>query len=140
MGTWHSLRAATPPASPASRVLASSPRRSERNTNMANDSGLNTSEVQEALEAAKSAGNEEVRYFERVLESRGVRKANVSSHEIVAGNPEAYPEETVRQQEDLAEGRPNEPVKADDLGVRGSEPAGDDGGDTGDQPKKAPAK
>lgn len=91
---------------------------------MANDSGLNTNEVQEALDAAKSAGNEEeVRYLERVLESRGVRKASVSSHEIVAGNPDAYPERTVEQQEDLAIGRPHEPVKAEDLGVRGSTPA-----------------
>jgi hypothetical protein len=108
---------------------------------MSNDSGLNTSEVQEALDAAKSAGNEEeVRYLERVLESRGVRKATVSSHEIVAGNPDAYPEETVRQQEDLAEGRPNEPVKADDLGVRGSEPAGADGGDAGDSKRSTSKK
>lgn len=92
---------------------------------MSNDSGLNTTEVQEALTAAKEAGNEEeVRYLERVLESRGVRKASVSSHEIVAGNPEAYPERTVEQQEDLADGRPHEPVKADDLGVRGSVDAG----------------
>lgn len=100
---------------------------------MANDSGLNTSEVQEALEAAKAAGNEEeVRYLERVLESRGQRKASVSSHEIVAGNPDAYPERTVEQQEDLADGRPHEPVGADDLGVRGSVDA------SGDAP--APAK
>ncbi len=95
---------------------------------MANDSGLNTTEVQEALAAAGT--EEEKRYFERVLESRGVRKASVSSHEIVAGNPDAYPKETVEQQEDLAEGRPHEPVSPDDLGVRGSVPAGDaaDGG------------
>jgi hypothetical protein len=94
---------------------------------MSNDSGLNTSEVEEALSAAKEAGNEEeVRYLERVLESRGVRKASVSSHEIVAGNPDAYPERTVEQQEDLAEGRPHEPVQADDLGVRGSADASSD--------------
>jgi hypothetical protein len=99
---------------------------------MSNDSGLNTSEVQEALDAAKAAGNEEeVRYLERVLESRGVRKATVSSHEIVAGNPDAYPERTVEQQEDLAEGRPHEPVAAADLGVRGSAEVPADG-DVGD--------
>lgn len=93
---------------------------------MSNDSGLNTTEVQEALAAAGT--DEEKRYYERVLESRGVRKASVSSHEIVAGNPEAYPAETVTQQEDLADGRPHQPVKAADLGVRGSAPAdsGDD--------------
>ena len=91
---------------------------------MSNDSGLNTTEVQEALDAAKAAGNaEEVRYLERVLESRGVPKASVNSYEIVAGNPDAYPEETVKQQEDLADGRNPQPVKADDLGVRGSEDA-----------------
>lgn len=96
---------------------------------MANDSGLNTDEVKEALEAARQAGNEEdVRYLERVLDSRGVRKADVSSHEIVAGNEGAYPQETVEQQADLAIGRPHEPVPAEDLGVRGSVPA--DGGDT----------
>jgi hypothetical protein len=88
---------------------------------MSNDSGLNTTELQEAIKAAKEAGNtEEVRYLERVLESRGERKAVVSSHEIVAGNPDAYPERTQDQQQDLADGRPHEPVKADDLGVRGS--------------------
>lgn len=98
---------------------------------MSNDGGLNTSEVQEALDAAKSSGNEEeVRYLERVLESRGVRKASVSSHEIVAGNPEGYPERTVEQQEDLADGRPHDPVEPADLGVRGSAPASADGGDS----------
>jgi len=103
---------------------------------MANDSGLNTDEVKEALEAAKAAGNvEDARYLERVLESRGERKASVSSHEIVAGNPDAYPEETVRQQEDLAIGRPHEPISPDDLGVRGSVDASGD-----DEPKKASAK
>ena len=58
-----------------------------------------------------------------MLESRGVRKASVSSHEIVAGNEKAYPQETVDQQADLAVGRPHEPVAAEDLGVRGAEPA-----------------
>ncbi len=88
---------------------------------MANDSGLNTDEVSKALEAAKSAGNEEeVRYLQQVLASRDTPKANVNSYEIVAGNPEAYPEGTVKQQEDLAIGRSAQPVKADDLGVRGS--------------------
>jgi hypothetical protein len=102
---------------------------------MSNDSGLNTSEVQEALAAAKASGNEEdARYLERVLESRGVRKAVVSSHEIVAGNPGAYPVRTVEQQADLADGRPHEPVKADDLGVRGSAPA------EASEPQKAAAK
>lgn len=92
---------------------------------MANDSGLNTTEVQEAL-SADGITEEEKRYLERVLENRGVRKASVSSHEIVAGNAAAYPEGTVRQQEDLADGRPHEPVKPDDLGVRGSVAAEDD--------------
>jgi hypothetical protein len=103
---------------------------------MSNDSGLNTSEVQEALKAAQDAGDTElVRYYERVLESRGQRKADVSSHEIVAGNPEAYPERTVEQQEDLADGRPHEPVKADDLGVRGSSDASGD-----DAPKRSSSR
>lgn len=102
---------------------------------MANDSGLNTSEVQEAFAAAGT--EEEKRYLERVLESRGVRKASVSSHEIVAGNPDAYPADTVAQQEDLADGRPHGPVAAKDLGVRGSVEA-----DSGDAPavKKAAAR
>jgi hypothetical protein len=87
-----------------------------------NGSGLNTDEVKKALADLKAnGGNEEdVRYLERVLESRGVRKADVSSHEIVLGNPDAYPETTVKEQEDLAIGRPNEPVAAKDLGVRGA--------------------
>lgn len=106
---------------------------------MANDSGLNTTEVQEALAAAKESGNaEEVRYLERVLESRGVRKASVNSHEIVAGNPDAYPDGTVAQQEDLADGRPHEPVKAADLGVRGSEEAATEASDS--TAKRAPRK
>ena len=88
---------------------------------MANDSGLNTTEVQEALKAATEAGNEEdVRYLQRVLDSRGVPKANVNSYEIVAGNPDAYPEGTVAQQQDLADGRNAKPVGGVDLGVRGS--------------------
>lgn len=91
---------------------------------MASDAGLNTDEVKEALQAAKDAGNEEEsRYLQRVLDSRGVRKAVVSSHEIVAGNPDAYPPRTVEQQEEEAIGRPHEPVAAEDLGVRGSAPA-----------------
>lgn len=91
---------------------------------MVNDSGANTSEVQEALDAAKKAGNEEeVRYLERVIAARSQRVSSVNSYEIVTGNPEAYPERTVEQQKDLAEGRPNEPVKPEDLGVRGSEKA-----------------
>ena len=48
------------------------------------------------------------------------RKADVSSHEIVVGNPDAYPETTVDEQEDLAIGRPHEPIEAKDLGVRGA--------------------
>lgn len=105
---------------------------------MASDAGLNTNEVKEALELAKEAGNqEEVRYLERVLESRGIRKASVSSHEIVAGNPEAYPERTVEQQEDLAVGRPHEPVKPADLGaVRGSAEVATEAS----SPKSAPRK
>lgn len=90
---------------------------------MSNDGGLNTEEVKAALAAAKESGNEEdARYLERVLEDRGNRKAVVSSHEIVAGNPDAYPERTVEQQADQAIGRPHEPVKPEDLGVRGSAP------------------
>lgn len=84
-----------------------------------NKSGLNTDEVAEALEAASS--EEEKRYLQRVLESRGVRKATVSSHEIVVGNSEAYPKGTVEEQKDLAVGRPHEPVSAEELNVRGSE-------------------
>lgn len=99
---------------------------------MANDSGLNTTEVQEAL--ANATSEEEKRYLERVLESRGVRKASVSSHEIVEGNPDAYPERTVEEQKDLADGRPHEPVPPEDLNLRGSaEVPTDDGG--GDAPK-----
>lgn len=92
---------------------------------MSNDSGLNTDEVAKALAAATS--EEDKRYLERVLESRGVRKASVSSHEIVAGNSDAYPAGTVAQQEDLAVGRPHELVPAEALNVRGSEatPAND---------------
>ncbi len=94
---------------------------------MANDSGINTSELQEAL--ANATTEEDRRYLERVLESRGLRKANVSSHEVVEGNPNAYPARTVEQQQDLADGRPHEPVPSADLGVRGSvEVPSDDGG------------
>ena len=99
---------------------------------MANDSGLNTTEVQEALAAA--ATEEDKRYLQRVLDSRGVPKASVNSYEIVAGNPDAYPEETVKQQEDLADGRNAEPTPAADLGVRGSVEA------ASEEPKKAAAK
>ena len=89
---------------------------------MSSGSGLNTEEVQQALADLKAQGGQEeqVRYLERVLESRGVRKADVSSHEIVLGNPDAYPETTVAEQEDLAIGRPHEPIAPADLGVRGS--------------------
>jgi hypothetical protein len=87
---------------------------------MASDAGLNTEEVQEALDNASS--EEERRYLQRVLDHRGVRLASVSSHEIVAGNPDAYPERTVKQQEDLAKGRPHEPVSPEDTAVRGNEP------------------
>ncbi len=90
---------------------------------MSNDSGLNTTELEEAL-ASGDLSAEDRRYLERVLESRRVRKASVSSHEIVEGNSEAYPARTVEQQKDLAVGRPHEPVAAGDLGVRGSEAAG----------------
>jgi hypothetical protein len=86
--------------------------------------GLNTEEVKEAMENA--ATEEERRYLQRVLEYRGVRLASVSSHEIVAGNPDAYSEHTVEDQADLAIGRPHEPVSPEDLGVRGSAPASDD--------------
>jgi hypothetical protein len=88
---------------------------------MENNGGLNTEEVKAAMEAATT--EEDRRYLERVLESRGVRKAVVSSHEVVAGNPDAYPENTVKMQEDLALGRPHSPVSPDELGVRGSVPA-----------------
>ncbi len=102
---------------------------------MANDSGLNTSEVQEAL--ANASSEEEKRYLERVLESRGVRKASVSSHEIVEGNPDAYPAGTVEQQKDLADGRPHQPVAPDDLTVRGSEAVS---ADASDAPKRSRSK
>lgn len=93
---------------------------------MATDNGgMNTEEVKEAMENASS--EEERRYLQRVLEHRGVRLASVSSHEIVAGNPDAYPEHTVEEQADLAIGRPHEPVSADELAVRGSvDTSGDD--------------
>jgi hypothetical protein len=87
---------------------------------MANDSGMNTSEVQEAL-AAPGISEEDKRYLERVLEFRGVRQSVVSSHEIVEGNPEAYSPSAVEQQKDLADGRPHEPVKAEDTNIRGNE-------------------
>jgi predicted DsbA family dithiol-disulfide isomerase len=91
---------------------------------MSSDAGLNTEEVKEALAAAEASGNlEDARYLQRVLDSRAVPKAVVHAYEIVGGNPGAYPEETVRQQSEEAIGRPGEPVKADDLGVRGSVPA-----------------
>lgn len=80
--------------------------------------GLNTEEVKEAMENA--ATEEERRYLQRVLEHRGVRLASVNSHEIVAGNPDAYSKSTVEDQADLAIGRPHEPVSPDNLGVRGS--------------------
>lgn len=92
---------------------------------MATDNGgLNTNEVKELHDSLPEG--EEKRYLARVLEHRGVRLASVSSHEIVAGNPDAYPEHTVEEQADLAIGRPHEPVSPEDLGVRGSAPAGDD--------------
>ena len=100
---------------------------------MSNDSGLNTTEVEEALAAA--ATEEDKRYLERVLESRGVRKASVNSHEIVAGNEGAYSKGTVDQQADLAVGRPHQPVKAADLDVRGSVPA-----EEAPAPKKSSSK
>jgi hypothetical protein len=103
---------------------------------MSNSSGLNTDEVAEAL--ANATSEEDKRYLERVLESRGVRKANVSSHEIVAGNPDVYPAQTVAQQEDLALGRPHDALPAEALNVRGSvqSPASE----AGEQPAKSPAK
>jgi hypothetical protein len=99
---------------------------------MASDAGLNTEEVQEALDNASS--EEERRYLQRVLDHRGVRLASVSSHEIVAGNPDAYPERTVKQQEDLAKGRPHEPVSPEDTAVRGNEPT------SGNQQKSSGSK
>lgn len=93
---------------------------------MATDNGgLNTEEVKQAMENAGS--EEERRYLQRVLEHRGVRLASVSSHEIVAGNPDAYSEHTVEEQADLAIGRPHEPVSPEETSLRGNEPAGDDG-------------
>lgn len=103
---------------------------------MSNDSGLNTSEVQKAL--ANATSEEDKRYLERVLESRGVRKASVSSHEVVAGNPDAYPERTVEQQADLADGRPHQPIAAEDMGVRGAVPASEDA--PADGPKRSGSK
>lgn len=88
-----------------------------------NDSGLNTKEVEEALAAATT--EEEKRYLQRVLDSRGVRKATVSSHEIVEGNPDAYPKGTVEQQKDLAVGRPHSAVAPEDTAVRGNEATAD---------------
>lgn len=98
---------------------------------MATDNGgLNTEEVREAMENATS--EEERRYLQRVLEHRGVRLASVSSHEIVAGNPDAYPKHTVEEQEDLAIGRPHEAVSPDDTSIRGNEPT-----PTDEKPAKA---
>jgi hypothetical protein len=89
---------------------------------MVSGAGVNTDEVQEALKAAQEAGNlEQVRYLEGVIEYRKKRNAVVMGHEIVLGNKEAYSDEAVRQQEDVAIGRPNEPVAAEDLGVRGAD-------------------
>lgn len=110
---------------------------------MATDSGDNTSEVQEALAAAEADGRQEdVRYLKRVLEDRKLRKADVSSTEIVLGNKDAYPDRTVEQQEQLAEGRPVEPVSFDDLGVRGTAVDAGAAADEGDKPapKAAPKK
>ena len=91
---------------------------------MATDAGLNTTEVQELLKSGGLA-EEERRYLERVLEDRGVRKSVVEAHEIVAGNPDAYGEHVVEQQEQYADGRPHEAVKAEDTNIRGNEPAGE---------------
>ena len=89
---------------------------------MVSDAGANTEEVQADLDAAREAGNlEVVRYLEGVIEHRTKRNAVVMGHEIVLGNKEAYPAEAVRQQEDVALGRPNEPVQAAELGVRGAD-------------------
>jgi hypothetical protein len=106
---------------------------------MATDSGDNTSEVKADLEVARANGQQEVvRYLERVLEDRKLRKASVTSTEIVLGNKDAYDARTVEQQEQLAEGRPVDPVKFEDLGVRGAvdAPAGDE--DEKPAPKRSP--
>ena len=65
-----------------------------------------------------------MRYLERVLEDRKVRKAPVTSTDIILGNKDRYPERTVEQQEQLAEGRPVDPVAFEDLGLRGTDDAG----------------
>lgn len=89
---------------------------------MANDAGVNLEELEEAIGNAGSV--EEKRYLERVRDHRtNVRLATVNSYEIVAGNPEAYPARTVAQQEDVAQGRPNESVSPEDTTIRGNEPA-----------------
>jgi hypothetical protein len=92
---------------------------------MANDAGINLEELEQAIADAPDA--ETKRYLERVRDHRtNVRLANVNSYEIVAGNPEAYPARTVEQQEDVAQGRPNEPVSPEDTSIRGNEPAATD--------------
>ena len=95
---------------------------------MANDSGAGANELRELLEAAEQAGDEElVRYYKRVQAHRGQRKAVVESHDLVLGNPDQYDERTVAQQKDLAEDRPTEEVKFEDVAIRGTDvPAGDD--------------
>lgn len=90
---------------------------------MANDSGLNTDEVQAALEQAKAAGDEtQVRYLERVVAHRKGRRADVESFDLVLGNKDAYNPREVEQQEDLAKGRPVREVSLDDQSAtRGAE-------------------
>lgn len=88
---------------------------------MANDSGAGAKELQDLLDAAEQAGDEElVRYYKRVQAHRGQRKAVVESHDLVLGNPDQYDERTVAQQKDLAEDRPTEEVKFEDVAIRGT--------------------
>ena len=89
---------------------------------MASRAGANSDEVLAGVDLAKEEGREEdARYGEAVLADREKPKATVHGYEIVLGNPDAYPESAVKQQEDVALGRPNNPTAADELNVRGAD-------------------
>lgn len=84
--------------------------------------GANKDELQADLDAAKAAGNEEVvRYLEQVQADRAQKKAVVEAHDIVLGNPDRYSKQTVAAQKEFAEDRQVDPVKFEDLGLRGTE-------------------
>ena len=108
---------------------------------MANDSGAGAKELQEALDAAEAAGDEElVRYYKRVQADRNQRKAIIESRDLVLGNKDHYADETVRQQEDLAEDRPTEPVKFEDVNLRGTDVVVSDEAPAEDKPSRKSGK